>query len=444
MIVIKFGGSSLKTVRKIDHCIGIVKAALPRRPVVVVSAHGGTTDRLIQAAKEALAGKVDLDRITEFHLILLDSLRLERSLVKDLLDGLETILRGVSLVRELTPKTMDHVVSFGERISARIMAAALTSRGVPAQPVNAYEIGFVTDSNHGRAAPLPGIEEEIARSLGSLNKVPVVTGFIGRDDLGNITTIGRNGSDYTAAIIGAAVEAEEIQIWTDVDGVMTADPSLGLKVHNLPLLSFGEASELSYYGAEVLHTGTLIPAIRKNIPIRVANTEKPDQPGTRIVTQAAPGDKLAKSIVYKEDVCLINVVSPRLMSASLLLSYALERLTRLGIGVHIAATSVSSVSFVTDGNYPDGLLQKAVEELKELWSVSLERDKAIVCVVGEELRAGAGSLGRIFTVLGEQGVKARLVSQSASELNVAFLVDNSEIKPAVTALHDLLLNDLKQ
>lgn len=439
MIVLKFGGSSLGTVRNVKNCADIVKAALAREPVVVVSALGKTTDALIEAAGAALGGRIEMDGIRSFHLTLIDSLRLDRKIIQGLLGELEAILKGISLVKDLSPRVRDHILSFGERMSAVIFAAALSAEGIPARPVNSYEAGFLTDSTPGCATPLPGIEEELALSLRGLDRLAVVTGFLGRDQEGNITTIGRNGSDYTAAVIGGALEAEEVQIWTDVDGVMTADPSVEEKARNLPVLSFAEASELAYYGAEVIHTGALIPAVERNIPIRVANSQNPDNPGTLIQPLGAPTRGLAKSVVYKEDVALINVVSPRLMSASGLLQFALNKLTGLGVGVHIAATSVSSVSLVTDGTYPDRVLDQAESELSKLWSVKLEKEKAIVCLVGEELRTRPEALGLVFTALARTGIKARMVAESASEINVAFLVDNTEIGPVVKALHGLLL-----
>ena len=442
MIVLKFGGSSLGSVRGVNNCLGIIKKALPRKPVVVVSAHGRTTDALLEAARAALEGRVEVEGIRSFHLTLIDSLRLERSLLDGLLGELETILKGVSLVHDLSPKVRDHILSFGERMSSVVVAAALNAAAVPARAVNSYDIGFLTESSTGAAAPLPGIEEELNRSLKAMDRLAVVTGFIGQDREGNITTIGRNGSDYTAAIIGGAVGAEEVQIWTDVDGVMTADPSVDATARNLPALSFAEASELSYYGAEVIHTGTLIPAVEKNIPIRVANTNRPENPGTLIQPQSRLTPGLAKAVVYKEDVALVNVVSPRLMSASELLRFALNKLTALGVGVHIAATSVSSISLVTDGTYPEAVLNEAAGELSKFWSVKLEKNKAVVCVVGEELHGGDQAMGRIFTALARAGITARMVAQSASEINIAFLVDNSEIEPAVKALHRLLLEDL--
>ncbi len=439
MIVMKFGGSSLKDAGRIDTMISIVKAALERRPVVVVSAHGGMTDCLIETADRALAGQVDLTEFRDFHFNLMADLDLDVGLVGPLMDELETILKGVSLIRELTPKTTDHVLSFGERISSVIIAGAMTRAGIAAVPRNAYDLGFITDSNFGEAAPLEGIQAEIAKNIPADGPINVVTGFIAKDKEGNITTIGRNGSDYTASIIGAAIDAEEVQIWTDVDGVMTADPSVDPSAENLPVLSFDEASELAYYGAEVLHTGTLIPAIEKNIPIRVANTLKPGETGTKIVPEPVLSDRIAKSVAYKEDVALISIASPQIMSASRLLSAALAKLSQLDIGVHIAATSVSSVSLVTDGVYNHGRLAAAAEALAELGQVTLEKGKAIVCVVGQELKRRPGVLGKIFSEIGGGGIKARMVAQSASEINVAFLVDNSEIKPAVTALHRVLL-----
>lgn len=439
MIVMKFGGSSLKDKTRVERVISIVSAAADRRPVVVVSAHGGITDKLIALARGALEGKIDPAPVRDFHFHLLAALGLDPALLESLLDELAAILRGVSLIRELTPQTMDRILSFGERCSARVVAAAFNKAGHPAQARDAFDLGFVTDSNFGQAQPLPGIRADIAEGIPAEGPTSVVTGFIGRDEQGRITTIGRNGSDYTASIIGAAIGAEEVQIWTDVDGVMTADPSLDESAQNLPVLSFEEASELSYYGAAVLHTGTLIPAIEQNIPIRVLNTNKPEEPGTTILSRPVISDRIAKSIAYKEDLTLISIASPQLMSASRLLNEAMSILSNHDIGIHIAATSVSSVSLVTDRPYNGDQVDRAAQALAALGRVTLERQKAIVCVVGQELKGRPGVLGKIFSEVGGGGIKARMVSQSASEINVAFVVDNSEIKAAVAALHKVLL-----
>jgi aspartate kinase len=444
MIIVKFGGSSLGTAQKVLTAVEIVRSELHRKPVVVVSAHGKTTDSLIKCAEEARDGVIAPDAVVEYHFKLAEELGVERKLIEPLLFRLEALLHGISLLRELTPRTRDSVMSFGERLSSRMFAAVLGASGISAVPVNSYDIGFLTDSNHGKAQPLlPEIEDVIARKLTRYTQTPVITGFIGKDAKGEITTIGRSGSDYTASIIGAAAGAEEIQIWTDVDGIMTADPSVEPDAEGLPELSFDEASELAYYGAEVLHPATLIPAIRKNIPVRVANTMKPSETGTVILPGSKLTKRLAKSIVYKEDVCLINLSSPRLLSVASLMASALETLATHDIRIQMAVTSEASISLITDRSYLAEELKAPIAEIEKMAGVSLEREKAIICVVGEEMRGNPVVLGRIFTSLGEGGINARMVSQSASELNIAFLIDNAQIAKAVGLIHRLvLLKDL--
>ncbi len=439
MIVMKFGGSSIATAKKIQSVAETVAAHSNRDPVVVVSAHGKTTDNLIHAANQAMEGFVELDDIASYHYELIESLGLVPALVEPLLNNLRTLLHGVSLVRELTHRTLDRIMSFGERMSTRIVAGALSSAGVPAVAVNSYEVGLITSFKHGNNVPLPDIGPKIKKELSSYNLVPVVTGFLGADRKGYITTLGRSGSDYSASILGASIDAEEVQIWTDVSGVMTCDPSLDSRAQSLPVLSVDEASELAYYGAEVIHQNTLLPVIEKAIPVRVLNTAKPNDKGTMIVAETVLTDKPAKSIVYKEDVCLINLASPRLLSAAELLGTALETLMTHHVGIRMATTSEASVSMVTDQPYEADMLEEAIEDLKRLGQVSIEREKAIICVVGEEMKGAAGVLGEIFSAISAEDIKARMVSQSASETNVAFLVDNNEIEPAVRALHALII-----
>jgi aspartate kinase len=438
MIVMKFGGSSIATADKIIRVTSLVGRELTRRPVVVVSAHGKTTDNLIRTANRALNGVVATGEIESFHYDLIDELGLNRALIEPLVANLSTLLHGVSLVKELTARTLDRIMSFGERMSTRIVAAAMAGQGVPAAAADAFEIGLKTTSNHGSALPLPRIDEDISRELEAFDMVPVVTGFLGVDKKGNITTLGRSGSDFSASIIGAAVDAEEVQIWTDVDGVMTCDPSVDPSARNLPVLSFDEASELAYFGAEVIHQNTLLPVIKKKIPVRVLNTIRPDDPGTKILSEPVLTNKLAKSIVYKEDVCLINFASLRLMSAAALLGKALEALSDRSVVIRMATTSEATVSMVTDQRYDEDYLRDSLLEFEQLGRVSIESKKAIICVIGEELKGRTGVLGKIFSAVSEHGIKAKMVSQSASEINVAFLVDNTEIEPTVRALHRLI------
>jgi aspartate kinase len=234
MIVMKFGGSSLANPEKIHRCIEIVRREIARTPVVVVSAHGRTTDSLISAARKAHEGRVDMEEIERYHFELADSLGVDRRMIEPLVFKLQSMLHGISLLKELTPRTLDHVMSFGERMSALMVAATMSSEGMPAVAHCAYDIGLLTDSNFGQANPLADIEAEISRRLNPAGLLPVVTGFIAKDRRDNITTLGRNGSNFTASVIGAALGAEEVQIWTDVDGIMTADPSIEPGAKNLP------------------------------------------------------------------------------------------------------------------------------------------------------------------------------------------------------------------
>lgn len=439
MIVMKFGGSSIATAAKVEACVSLVEAERERSPLVVVSAHGKTTNRLIQAAQAALHGEVDVAPVEEFHRKLVSELGLREDLIDPLLRELSAFLQGVSLIQELTPRTLDHIMSFGERLSTRIVAAAMAKNGLSATPTDAFDMGLLTDDRHGSASPLPDIHSGIAAYLAAVEGIPVITGFLGRNRRGDITTLGRSGSDFTASIMGAAVAAEEVQIWTDVSGIMTCDPSLDPTAKSLRRLSFDEASELAYYGAEVLHPSTLVPAIHAGIPVRVLNTMHPEDEGTLILPEPVKTERYAKSIVYKEDVNLITIASPRLMSAVQILSKAFETLTEYEIGVHMATTSEATVSMVTNRNYSGERLEAAMEALSELGEAAAEHGKAIICVIGEELKGEVDVLGRVFGSLTERGIKAKMVSQSASEINVAFLVDNTEIESSVRALHALIV-----
>lgn len=443
MIVLKFGGSSIATVEKIKKCISLIAKNQSRNPVVVLSACGKTTDMLLESAYNAeRRGIVDTTALEMLHISLVDELELDRRVIEPLLYQLSTLLHGVSLVRELTPRTQDHILSYGERLSTRIIASSLNMEGVPAAAYNAYELGLLTNSQYGSAVPLPESEDLLRKNIRALKLVPIITGFLGKDKSGNITTLGRSGSDYSASIIGAAIDAAEIQIWTDVDGVMTCDPTIDTRARNLPSLSFQEASELAYYGAEVLHPSTLVPAIKKRIPVKVLNTLRENEPGSSILAEPVLTNQIAKSIVYKENVCLISLESPRLMSAVSLLSSAFEVLKECGIGVHMATTSEATVSMVTDTWYNQEILNHAQKKLQKLGEVSFESGKTIICVIGEELKGQVGILGKIFTAVSAQGIKAKMVSQSASEINIAFLVRNEQCVDAVVALHSLLLESM--
>jgi aspartate kinase len=301
--------------------------------------------------------------------------------------------------------------------------------------VNSYDLGFLTDARFGAARPLPETPRHIAEAVAARDEdVIITTGFIGKNAAGEITTVGRQGSDYTASYFGAVLGAEEVQIWSDVDGILTADPSVVPEAKPLDKMGFREAAELSYYGAAVLHPSTIVPAVQKGIPIRVLNTFKPSSPGTLILPTVEGEPGKVKSVVYKEDLTLINVVSTRMLGQAGFMSRLFDVLSRHDVIIDMIATSEISVSMTTDGK---GGVDAAAQELRdsEVAEVSVEPGKAIICVVGSGMRHVVGLAARTFNAVADAGVNIQMISQGASEINIAFLVDNPDISNAVRALH---------
>ncbi len=440
MIVLKFGGKTIGAAEGVSRCLDIVEREAERRPVVVLSAHGDVTDMLEAAARAALKGQIKSGAIRRFHEGLAADLDVSQGTIDPLLTRFETLLHGINLVKELTARTMDNVLSFGERLSTRVIAGALSARGRESTAVNAYDVGMRTDSNFGSAKPLEGIEKDISSGLRGVAGIPVVTGFLGKNEEGEITTLGRSGSDYTATLIASAIGAEEVVIYKSVDGVMTADPGIVPGARNIPRISFEEASELAYFGAEVLHPATLIPAIRHGIPVRVANVTRQDDAGTVIVSEPVVTGALAKSIAYKEDVTLIHLESPRLHSVPDVLNAALAILKERGVIAHMIMTSEAGISLITQPGLTDRVRKEVCEALEGIARARCEPGMAVVCVVGDELKGNPASIGKIFTALAEAGVNARAITRSASEINVAFLVAEGDINHAAKVLHSLIVS----
>jgi aspartate kinase len=432
MIIMKFGGTSLNDPDQIRSVIDLVRDRLEMKPVVVVSAHAGITNHLDRLAKEALDGPVSIEEVRERHAALIEGLCLEADLLDDLLDELESLLTGITLVKELTPRTLDYIHSFGERLSARVVAAAFRKAGVAARAIIAWDLGLTTDSSFGAANPRRDSFPRIARSLAKVPDLAVVTGYIAKDRDGNITTLGRSGSDFTAAIVGAAVKAEEIQIWTDVDGVMSCDPRIVPGAESIPSLSFTEAGELAYYGARVIHPSTMVPAVEDGIPIRVLSTDRPDHPGTVILAEPEPDGRAVKSIAYRRGLTLINVVSTRMLLQHGFMARLFDVFARHEVVVDMIATSEISVSITTDSKRN---VASCVRELEGFAEVAIERDLAIVCLVGEGIRTAPGVTARIFTTLCDAGVPTRMISVGATKINVSFLVGDEQVETSVKALH---------
>ena len=444
----KFGGTSLGDPERIRTAAQVVIDRLPAKPLVVVSAVGGSvgpdgakrkkvTDILIGAVHKAVAGDPlsGFQELAERHHEVLDGLGIDHGLVDGELSELNELLRGVFLVKELTPRTLDYAMSFGERISAKILAAALRNGGVRAAAVPSYDIGFVTDDYFGSARPLPGSPKRVREAAAARDEdVVVTTGFIGKNAAGEITTVGRGGSDYSASYFGAALGAEEVQIWTDVDGVLTADPALVPEARSIDRMSFREAAELSYYGAQVLHPATMIPAVEKGIPVRVLNTFRPESPGTVILPEIKDEPARVKSIVYKEDITLINVTSTRMLGQPGFMAQLFDVFRRHDVVIDMIATSEVSVSLTTDRTEH---IDAAAEELRasEVAEVAVEHGKSIVCVVGSGMRHVVGMASRVFGRVAAAGANIQMISQGANEINIAFVVDNEDVPKVVGGLH---------
>jgi aspartate kinase len=435
MLVMKFGGSSVADAKQIQKVFEIVKGREARTPLVVVSAHKGVTDMLINAARAAASGKADASAIVDRQRKVLEELSLEPSMLDGFFGELEDVLRGISLVREASPRVLDFVQSFGERMSARAIAAAFARRGMNAQAFDAFDLGFVTNEVFGTARPVKGYEHLMRTAYNDRVKpgmVPIVTGFVGKTAKGEITTVGRNGSDYTATVFAAALGAEECEIWTDTDGVMTADPSLIPSARTISRMSFAEASELAQYGGRVLHPSTLLPAVEKNVPVRVLNTNRPDHPGTVITADGGPPTGPITSIAYKERQWVITIENPTMLGQHGFLARVFEIMGRLQVDVDMISTSHISVSMTTPVLKN---LDEVVEALSQHGRVTVAKEKTIVSIVGRNVKHQTGLGARIFGSLRDAGVNVEMVSHGANNINIGLLIDDAEIGKAVKSLH---------
>jgi aspartate kinase len=443
MKVMKFGGSSLGSPETITRCAELVEREIKlssKRPLVIVSAHSKVTDKLLDAAKKAVRGDIDgpFNAVANRHYEILDGLKLPRSIAEGLLGELHDLLKGIHMVKEVTPRLYDYVASFGERLSARCFAALLRTRGhSDAEAFDAYDLGFVTDSNFLNAKPLPETYDSIAAAFKPhAKKLCVVTGFIAKDKNGDITTIGRSGSDFSAAIFGAAAQADEVQVWKDVPGVLTCDPTIIKKARPLAKLTFEEASELAYYGAEVLHPATMIPAMKHDIPVRVLHTFDPSAPGTLITTTPHIDPKHpVKTIVYRENQALINVRSERMLGMEGFMARLFAVFEKHRIVIDMIATSEVSVSLTTNVTDTAKLdrLRKDLAELSNQTDVQV--NKCLFAVVGAGMKHTIGLAARTFKAVASAGVSLQMISQGASEINITFLVDDIEIQKTCEALH---------
>ncbi|HEY6347792.1 MAG TPA: lysine-sensitive aspartokinase 3 [Candidatus Angelobacter sp.] len=447
----KFGGTSVQDAEAIDRVAAIVRERLPETPVVVVSALAKITDQLLAMAAASASG--NREKALELSLAarerhfntasdLLGTGRFAQihSELEDEFNALDELLRGVVAVGELTPRTTDNIAGFGERVSSRIVTAAFSVRGLNASHVDSRQC-LITDANFTKA--VPDFDEtnarlrEVVKPLLHHGRVPVMGGFIGSTREGISTTIGRGGSDFTAAIVGAGLNAQRIEIWTDVDGMMTTDPGLCPGAHRIKTISFEEAAELAYFGAKVLHPATLLPAIQKNIPVLVLNSRNPKNEGTRITSTAPKSRTIFKAIAAKKRITVVDVVATRMLMAHGFLKSIFEVFANHRCPVDMVSTSEVSVSVTVDSN--ESIAAIAVD-LGKLADVKYEGRKAIVCLVGENIRSTPGIAAKVFSAIPD--VNIHMISQGASEINISFVIDEADVPKVVSRLHSVFFSEV--
>jgi aspartate kinase len=453
LVVMKFGGTSVEDPAAINRTAAIVagRVSAGRQPVVVVSAMAKVTDQLLRAASAASVGDrtgalAISSRLRSRHrdtaAALIKNQKDSATLVTWIdqkFDQLDEVLRGLAAILELTPRISDLIVSYGERLSSRMIAAAFCERGIAAAHVDAREI-ILTDSQFQKAIPLDTAIEKRAnekvRPLVNEGKVPVMGGFVGSNEAGITTTLGRGGSDFTGALIGGALAADSIEIWTDVDGIMTSDPRVCPDALRVKVISFEEAAELAYFGAKVLHPATILPAVKKNIPVLVLNSRNPGNEGTRIISLAPHCKSPFKSIAVKKKLSIIDVVASRMLMTHGYLKAIFDVFDRHQCAVDMVSTSEVSVSLTVDSN---DKLPLIAADLSKLADVKYEGKKALVCMVGEDIRGRNGMAAQVFMAI--RHINVRMISQGASEINMSFMIDEEDADEAVRSLHAAFFQD---
>ena len=446
MIVMKFGGTSVQVAEAIDRLCSIVRSKIDRQPVVVLSAISKATDTLINCANLAAAGELakaneDIENLKTRHIEISTGLVEDETSLSELIQKLTIyfseitdLLKGVSLLSELSPKSHVKIVSYGELMSTLITSCAMKERGINSLLLDSREF-IITDNNVLKGEP--NISEITLRTQNTLSAsiqngfVPVIQGFIASSMDGTPTVLGRGGSDYTASLVGMALNAEEIQIWTDVDGMLTADPGKVTGTRIISKISFEEAAEITYFGAKVLHPMTIQPAVEKNIPVWIKNSRSPETEGTIILNYVSDNEKEVKSISCKENITVMNIFSMRMLNSYGYLRKIFEVFDRHKTSVDLITTSEVNVSVTLDNNE---YLEDIKSELSEFAKVNVEKDKSLVCVVGSNIRNTKGIAAKIFGVLSDYNIT--MISLGSSLINISFVVDKDKLKDVLQKLHD--------
>ena len=441
MIVMKFGGSSVANAERIKHVASIINAYKEKRPAVVLSAMGDTTDHLLEAADKAVEGVVDVAGVAKLHEETAEELGINIDTIKALLDELKQLLTGISMLKEISKRSRDYLVSFGERMSVRMMAAYLESQGIPAKFYDAWGIGIISDSNFMAAELLDEVWENIPAHLNAYKNgqddcIPIVTGFIAKDVKGNITTLGRGGSDLTATMIGAAMRAEEVQTWKDVDGILTTDPRVVKEAKTVPEVTYEEAQELAMFGAQVLHPRSMLPVRKTGTPVRVKNSYNITSPGSIIVEKHTGKVPPVCAITTVKNVTLIDIQSSRMLGAAGFLAHIFNNFLKWNISIDVIATSEVSVSLTVNTKQD---LSGLIADLEQASEVTVKTGKAIVTIICDAAHSSA-ILASGFDALADEGINVQMISQGASKVNISIIVDQDEAERAVKILHAAYFN----
>ena len=441
MIVMKFGGSSVANAERIKHVASIIQAYKEKRPVVVLSAMGDTTDHLLEAADKAVEGTVDVAGVAKLHEDTAKELGIKINTIESLLEELKQLLTGISMLKEISKRSRDYLVSFGERMSVRMMAAYLESQGIPAKFYDAWDIGIISDSNFMAAELLDEVWENIPAHLNAYKNgqddcIPIVTGFIAKDVKGNITTLGRGGSDLTATMIGAAMRAEEVQTWKDVDGILTTDPRVVKEAKPVPEVTYEEAQELAMFGAQVLHPRSMLPVRKTGTPVRVKNSSNITSPGSIIVEKHTGKVPPVCAITTVKNVTLIDIQSSRMLGAAGFLAHIFNNFLKWNISIDVIATSEVSVSLTVNTKQD---LSGLIADLEQASEVTVKTGKAIVTIICDAAHSSA-ILASGFDALADEGINVQMISQGASKVNISIIVDQDEAERAVMILHAAYFN----
>lgn len=444
MIVMKFGGTSVEDAGAINRLVSIVRRHLDRRPIVVVSAMAGATNGFLECARLAAEGNLEsahtkIESIYQHHIKTAEQVALPGEIktltgeLRSRFDELHDTLKIIDRKGEVTPELSDAVSSQGELLSSPIVAAALRAQGIKGKWID-IRSAMLTDNDFTRAIVDFDKANDLLSSLFteamSDDSIPITQGYIGSTSDRQTTTIGRGGSDYSAAIIGAAVNAVEVQIWTDVDGIMTTDPRIVSEATKIQSISFAEAAELAYFGAKVLHPSTLMPAMKKEIPVSVCNSRRPEVEGTLIVRECPPSRSTVKAIAFKKGLTVVNIRSFRMLMAHGFLARIFEVFDKYETPVDMVATSEVSISVTLDDTRR---LDHITANLENFGDVTVERDMALICLVGENMKYTPGVASRIFSSIGE--INVSMISHGASMINVSFIVSSNDMEKAVKLLH---------